>query len=315
MRDPATGRYVKKPVEKAAQTPEEKAAADAAAADKAKKDADKVAADAAKNKKPPDALNDPIPTDVSKKTQERMRTLIDTTRKAEAATTKMTEARDFLLERIMDSTATPQQYETLLGLAKLVNSPDPAEKTKALNYFQRASAALARELGIAIPGVDLLADHADLKQRVDLGQLSRKDAEEMAALRNQQGAQEQNRQRAAAADRDKQQRAADVTNAKAALNTLEQTLKNDPNYAAKSKILIPMMQETFKNIHPSKWAETYQQNYNKLVIAARPRPVPVPNKGTPPANQPLRARTGAGGAAAAPSSLEEAVNAGIAAAG
>lgn len=305
-RDPKTGKFTK--AEKKEPTAEEKAATDAAAI-AAKKAADEVA-----GKKPPDAINDPIPKDLNKKTQERIRSLIDTAKKADERVAKATEDTNFLMNKIVASTATPEQYTEALEAVRLVNSTDPADARKLVDYLQATLAEVARRSGIVVAGIDVLAQHADLKQKVELGQISRKDAEELAAARNANAHTNQTREQQAATKRAETEFNTAKTAGRAALDNLEATLKAaDKNYEAKKAILTKTLQPVFAQLHPSKWAAAFQQAYNALpasAVAPRPAPRVIPTVGG--GNQPLRAGSRAGGVAKAPGSMLEAITAGIA---
>lgn len=306
-RDPVTGKFTK--AEKKEPTAEETAAA-------AKKAADEAEAAKKAGKKEPDAINDPIPKDAPKKTQERIRTLITQTKAADEKARAATDDKNFLMNKIVQSTATPQQYNDVLEVVRLVNSTDPADQRKAIEYVQAQLVEMARRAGVVLPGVDVLAQHADLKQKVELGQMSRHDAEEMAAMRNANAHTTQTREQQAAADREKAAFDTAKTSARAALDNLEITLQAaDKNYAAKKAILTKTLQPVFAQLHPSKWAAAFQQAYAALPAAAfaprpAPRAVPVVNSG----NTPLRAGSRAGGVVKGASSMLDAVNAGIAAA-
>lgn len=294
-RDPKTGKFTKA----VAETPEQKAAKEAAAAKT------KPAAKAA------DPVNDPIPKELNRKTQERIRTLVDTVKKADEKVAKAVDDRDYLLNRIQLSTATPEQYNQTLEIVRQMNSNDPAEQKKALEQIQATAAELAKRLGVVLPGVDVLSQHPELKAEVEAGHISRARAEEMAAMRNAQTYAAQTREQQAAVGREETARVAAVSLAKTALNTLENQLRGaDPNYEAKKEILTKTLQSLFKELHPSKWATAFQNAYNALPASAvAPRPAP---RSVAPANQPLRAKQASGGQVRAASSALEAMNGALA---
>src|ERR1700688_4307679 len=307
-RDPVTGKFTK--AEKKEPSAEEKAAAEA------KKTADAEAAKLA-GKKAPDAINDPIPKDLKQVTAERIRTLIDVAKKADEKVVAATEERNFLLNRIMQSTASPEQYNEALEAVRLVNSTDPADARKLVEYLRATLTEVSRRAGIVIPGVDVLSQHADLKQKVELGQISRKDAEEMAAMRNANAHTTQTREAAAAKEREQQAFNGHKAAAISSLNTLETQLRGvDKNFDAKKAVLVPSLKPIFAQLHPSRWSAAFKQAYDALPAAAyTPRPAPVRTTAASGSTQPLRVRQQAGGQAKQPSSLLEAVSAGIAQAG
>lgn len=297
-RDPKTGKFAK--AEKKVETAEEKAARETAA--KAKPAV-----------KAPDALNDPIPKDVKKQTADRIRTLIDTAKKSDEKATAVEADRNVLLDRIITSTASPEQYQQTLEIIRQMNSNDPAEQRKALDAIQATATELATRLGVVLPGVDALAKYPDLKQKVELGQLSRHDAEEIAGARSREAHTTQTREQQQTAQREQAAFNTAKTTAKAGLTALGETLRTaDPNYEAKAGILVEALKPVFAKLHPSEWVGAFQAAYNKMptpVAASRPAPRIVPQ------NQPLRARQATGGKATEPKSMLDAVNSALASMG
>jgi hypothetical protein len=54
----------------------------------------------------------------------------------------------------------------------------------------------------------------------------------------------------------------EITEARGALNTIERRLRaQDPAYEAKKAFLLPIVQPLFKQMPPSKWAETFEETY------------------------------------------------------
>lgn len=306
----------------AALTDEEKAAAAKVKAD-AKVEADKgktpeqiaadVAAAKAANKKKPDAVNDPIPKGLKTETAQRMTSLIATVKEVTAKSEKVTKDLDYVMARIQESTATPQQYHEVLNVLKQLNSSDPAEKRKCLDYMQRSAAILAKQLGVVIPGVDVLAEHDDLKQEVQLGHISRARAEELAAARDRAKMENDSRTAQSTQQRDADARNAAVNAGKAALDTLETQLRSkDRDYDRKRAIVLGMLTETFQRLDPKEWTAAFQRAYDKVPNAPAARTLSAAVGG---GNQPLRAnKQPAGGQAKPPGSLLDAVNAGVAAA-
>jgi hypothetical protein len=110
------------------------------------KPGEKPAADANAGKKQPDAINDPIPKDLKQATQERIRTLIDTTKQATERATVV--ERDFnqIVEGIKSTGTSPEQYGEMLSFMGLFNSGDPGQQKQALevafDFVQRLSTML-----------------------------------------------------------------------------------------------------------------------------------------------------------------------------
>lgn len=314
-RDPVTGKFVAKKKDDK-ETPEGDGAA-------LGPDGKPVAKQPATGKDP---VNDPIPQGLKKETQERMVALVNTAKTLTAERDQFRNQYTELMGFIEESRATPEQYGQALDYLRMVNSGDPAQIEKCIQFMQGELAALSKLVGKPVAGVDVLAEHADLAQKVRDGALSREDAEELAALRNNrtlrtvhaQHTQEQN----AAAQRAQQER----QQCMADLNSLESELMaGDLQYQAKRPGIIAALQaknpQTGKSLiestHPTQWTALFLKHY-ALAKAPAPRPQPKVNGqggSNLPRNQPLRAKQPAGGQAAAPKSMLDALNAGMADAG
>jgi len=130
VRDPATGKFVKKDEPKAGDKPGEKPGDPNAAA-----------------KKPADPINDPIPKDLKKETQDRIRSLVSTTKEVTAQRDAVAKDFDYMIEGIKATGTTPEQYGELLSFMALFNSNDPASQTKALELVESVADRLAMLLG------------------------------------------------------------------------------------------------------------------------------------------------------------------------
>lgn len=246
-------------------------------------------------KQPADAINDPIPKDLKQATQERIRTLIDTTKQATERATTI--ERDFsqIVEGIKSTGTSPEQYGEMLSFMGMFNSQDPQQQSKALELANDFVVRLSTMLGVNVPSHDPMERHQDLQQAVQTGKITREYAAEIARTRNQTGfrgeisAQQQQQQAA-------QQEQERVTQwARSSLDNLQANLRQqDPNYEAKKAQLVPMLQPIFANLHPSKWPEAFHAAYQKLAFTPVAS-VPAGNK--IPKNQPMRAGKGSGGGA------------------
>ena len=252
-----------------------------------------------------DPVNDPIPRDLKKETQERIRTLIDTTKTVTAERDQIKQDFDFLIKGVESTGASPEQYGETLSWLALFNSNNPQQQEKALELAENVAERLAMLLGKERSVGDPLSAHSDLKDAVAKGQITAQYAKEIARTRNGQqfrteintnATQEQQRQQAAAQE---------LTSARQSLTELEATLQGtDPDYEAKKAILVPALKPVFASIPPSQWKAKFQEAYKAINV---PRVAPKP-KGAP-VNQPLRAgKQPAGGQTKAPSSMLEAIS-------
>jgi hypothetical protein len=236
-------------------------------------------------------------------------------------TTKLetvTRDRDELLGMIEETRATPQQYGQALEYLALVNSSNRADRERALQFMQQEVAALSRMLGVPVPGVNLLEGHQDLIEEVGSGRLSTDRAMEIAAARAAREHEAQAGQNYRVRQQSQQSAAREVQTAKDGLTALGRQLQTTDaaQYKAKMAILAPTLKPIFAQIPPSQWVSAFTQAYNALpatVAPARPATT-APATGRPAnggGNTPLRAGNPAGGQAAAPKSLEEAIERGI----
>jgi hypothetical protein len=259
VRDPATGKFVKKDEQpKPGEKPSDPNAA----------------------KKPADPVNDPIPKDLKKETQDRMRSLISTTKEVTAQRDAVAKDFDYMIEGIKATGTTPEQYGELLSFMALFNSNDPASQTKALELVESVADRLAMLLGKERTVSDPMREHEDLRAAVQAGKITPQYAQEIARTRNQSKFTGE----LTAADRARtaQEQAAkqEKETARNDLNALEAELsKNDPQYAAKKAQLVPILKPIFANIPPSQWKARFAEAYANVQIARR---------STVPARQPMR---------------------------
>lgn len=223
--------------------------------------------------------------------------------------------RNEVLDLIVQTRATPEQYGQALDYLRMVNG-SREEREAALQFMVGEVAALAKMLGKPVPGVNMLEGHQDLIEDVGAGRMSLDRAQELAAARHQRDFTARSTQRDQQSAQSHAQRTQEITAGKNALNAVEQELRSDPHYAAKRPILIETLKPVFATIPPSRWADTFRRAYKALPApaAARPAPSGVKPAAAPAAgagNTPLRANNGAGAPVAAPKNLEEAIMAGV----
>lgn len=314
-RDPATGKFLPKKKDG-----EEPAKADGPAIGPDGKPVAKAAAPGVK-----DPVNDPIPQGLKKETQERMVALVQTAKTLTAERDQYKTQYTEIMGYIQESKATPEQYGQALDYLRMVNSGDPAQIEKCIQFMQTELAALSKLTGKPVAGVDLLTEHADLAQKVRDGALSREDAEELAAARNHRNlrtdharyTQEQN----TAAERAKQERQQYMAD----LNTLEgELMAQDTQYAAKRPSILKALQTKnpatgktlIESTPPAQWQALFLKHYALAKVPPAPKTTVNGQGGSNvPRNQPLRAKQPAGGAAPAAKSGLDALNQALASMG
>ena len=239
--------------------------------------------------KKPDPLNDPIPKELKAETQERIRTLIKTTKEATERVQNVERDFNFMVEGVRATGTTPDQYREVLSWMALFNSGDPNQQGQALEMVEQVADQLATLLGRERKSADPLAAHADLQRDVQAGKITPEYAKQIAVTRNSQSFRGQLHQNASQEQQAQQQLEQATAQARADLNAVEQSLKADPNYQRKKDLIVPALRPVFKNLHPSQWASAFQEAYNNVRLPAAVKKVPT--------SQPLRAgkSTPAGG--------------------
>jgi hypothetical protein len=263
-----------------------------------------------------DPINDPLPSTLKEATRERITSLVKIAKDLTSARDQALAQRDEIMTLIQETGSTPEQYGQALDFLRMVNSGNRVDQEKALTLMQQEVAALSRILGVPVAGVDLLTNHADLQKQVSDGEISRANAEEIAAARESRKFHSAKDARASEQQQTDRQYDAAVTKAKADLNAFEASVANDPKFKLYRTTLVKQMQAVFEDIHPSKWAAKFKAAYDALPNVPAPRQPALGGNGNgaKPNNNPLRPKNPAGGQQKAISSPLEALNAGIAAA-
>lgn len=258
-----------------------------------------------------DPINDPIPDDVKGKTRARMETLVKTAKELDEQLTALREQRDELVGTIVETGATPEQFNRALETLKLLNSSNVEERKRGLSMLREDVQTIASALGEDVGDPKLLDRHPDLREAVEEGEMTVKHARELALRREadarQREQQEQHQQLTA-------KQRAEIEQARRELDELEQELRStDPDYARKRAILAPKLKEQFirERVPPSQWARRFAVEYAKVRLQAAGG---AAGKGGEPAGDPLRARQPAGssGARRQPKSGLEALEFGLA---
>jgi hypothetical protein len=264
-----------------------------------------------------DALLDtPLPNALKPATKERIRGLVTRVKEVEQKAQQSHSNFDQLYTAIEETGATPQEYADSLTVLRLLKSGDRQSMESALQIKLAEVADLSKVLGVAVPGVNLLEGFQDLIDEVGAGKLTLQRANEIAASRHSAQRASQRSETAGQQSREQQQRRAAINNGIQGLNALGQKLAADPDFARKSAIVKEQLKPVFKNIHPSQWVTTFERAYRALPSQPAAAKAAVrPAGGTVPKNQPVRGGGPAGGQVKAPSSIEEAVRAGLKAAG
>lgn len=209
---------------------------------------------------------------------------------------------------IKESTAKPEQLQSLLGYAQAINSGDPGAMNSAFDALAKELAWLGGQIGREVPGmVDPLAEHPDLAKEVEDGELSRKRALEIAKQRaGTARATETAGRREEEQAREREFREA-AERAVSEITALGDRLKaSDPAFAQKVEALKPTIEIIKSHVHPSQWAAQIETAYRKL-------PAMAPAAAAPPApsHQPIRPTGSSAGQTRKPKNAEEAFELGV----
>jgi hypothetical protein len=266
-------------------------------------------------KKAPDALNDPIPKELSAQTQERIRTLIKTTKETEVKATEATQQLDYIVNGVRATGMNPQQYGEVLSFMQLFNSGDPKQQETALGLIENIADRLASLLGKERTVSDPLKGHADLIAAVAQGQMTRAWAGQMASARRQQTTRSEIETTARTTQDSQNAYVQEKETARVDMNKWEiETAAKDPQFKLLAPKIVKEMQKDLQTIPPKEWLPRFQQAYRVAKAAAGPVRSTTNGqfvKGSVPASQPLRARSSAAGGAGAPKTALDAMNAAL----
>lgn len=265
-----------------------------------------------------DHINDPIDKALSERTQERIRSLIDTVKQRE----EDLKPHQDVVRAIQDTGATADQFGYMLGYMKLVHSQDPEHWRLAAKALQNELRAISIRLGEPLDGFDVMREHPDLQKELAEGKLTPQRAREIAFQRSRTADQTEATKRTTEQQKleaqNEQARQSGITS----LNDLEKELvKRDGADVYKrlyDLIVTDAMKETFTHIHPNQWRAVFLRHYDALKASLPTNPA-APNAERQPngqfkpqavksSPQPQRQKTPAGGTAAAPKNLFDAIS-------
>lgn len=217
----------------------------------------------------------------------RVKTIPELERRATEATQQLESVRQLVTSSGLDQT----EFASVLDLGRLYKSSDPKDLQQALVQLDTLRADIGTRLGVDVAGVDPLAQHPDLKARVDAMELPRDVALEMVKLRRQN----QDAEAATRAQNERSQFTQQVQQAAARMDATLAQRASTPGHEAKvahirtyfsDPVKLKQFVETYQ---PAQWEAAVLMMYDTFQPAvAAPTPAPV-------APQPLRpGNSGAG---------------------
>lgn len=250
----------------------------AAEADKAAKDKAAADAKALEGKTADDFKLTPEQEAVLKKdSRDRFQKLHSYAKAKEAEIAKMTphmqeleEARNNIMGILEESRTEPEELGRLLDFNKAVKTGRIQE---AIGMIEEYRAELYKAIGQEAPGVDLLKDFPELRQRVENSELSREDAVKLAnAERREQALQRQSEQQ-----RNQhstvQQRQQQADNAVKAIEAWTAKMaKEDAHFGVRQHDVAQQIEAIFAEYPPHLWLKTIQKLYDLTPLpAAKPK--------------------------------------------
>lgn len=229
--------------------------------------------------------------------QERIKAVFAKSKELEAAVAERTADINEFREMVTSTGMAPQEFAQMLEVGKLIKSNEPAQLKVALQMIDQQRAAIAMQLGEALPGVDLLADFPDLKQKVENMELTPEAAAELAKYKRNERQQQQARQVQQAQQQDMQQFQQTIQQVATTAEAYFDTRKAEADYPAKMKAIHAKFREPgyvdefVRTYEPKQWFGVFKLMYDSMTVPAtsaqhgaqpiRSRPT---NAGAPAAN-------------------------------
>jgi len=244
-----------------------------------------------------------MPDGLSNKAQRRFQTLVSKVHEANAELDQTRQRLTQFQSAIRDTGATSEEFGQALEYLRSVKSGNLDNALKIVDD-QRRQIALA--LGRPLAGADPLSQFPDLRQRVDAYQMDEAAAIEIArsrAFAQSQHAQQQEQYQSQ--QRVQQHEEARINAVKQIDQMGVQWGRTDPDYAYKEKIIMGQLDQIAQKFPPNMWPQQIGLLYQTL--SAMPAPVAAQPAAR---HAPLRS-SGQTAGARAPSSMMDAISAGL----
>jgi hypothetical protein len=265
---------------------------EAATAEAAKADAQPVEQPADAGAEPDAAVEDEIKKlELKEAAAERFRELSKRPKDEDVAPLReRAERADQWEQTVAGTGATPEEFGAALGYLAALHADEPDALKRAYDYISGEQAKLAKALGKPAADYDPLAEHADLREAVEAGEMTEKYAQELIERRAAEARTTQSRERQQSAQTQQQT----MERAVADVNALNAELSADPQFKAKLERLGPTLQVVKANVPPEQWAPTIKRLFAETVIE-QPKPKPpvgaVPLRPTNPGQQARKPKT------------------------
>ncbi|MDQ2150068.1 hypothetical protein RBI22_15220 [Alcaligenaceae bacterium C4P045] len=196
------------------------------------------------------------------------------------ATESLSAVRNMVAASGMDVNSFAQTME----YGRLANSDNPQDLQQALSLLDQQRSAIAKRLGVDVPGVDPLEDFPDLAEGVQNLNINRDHALEIARLRRHEQNVQAQRQQQHQAQQDQQQYQTTVTQGQQQMAQYLQTRASEIDHPARMRVISDhfrdpaKMREFVRTYQPSQWVHALKLMYDGIQAspaARRPGPAPI----------------------------------------
>lgn len=226
--------------------------------------------------------------------------------------TTLQQARDTIVGVLEETHTTQEELSGYLNFNYMLKTGNLEDALKLVEDYRTT---ILQKLGREAPGYDPIAEHKDLKQLIDDGDMTREAALEVVQARNIKAQNDHQRQRHETTARSAQEAAAVQESALKDIEAWNRKMaQSDREFPQKAAILEPKLKGLMSRYPPNLWPQVIQDAYDAIVITGTP--APARQGGTGGGNRPsgdgtLRPRSGGRPGAAAPGSLGEAISQGL----
>jgi hypothetical protein len=256
----------------------EKASADAAAEPV---DPEKAAESSTKAETPPEDDVEALIKESGIKSargQERIRATFTKLKETEAKATEYEQDINQFKDMVKQTRMSPDQFGEVLEIGRLANSPNVEEKKLALERLDAHRAMLAKELGVDVPGVDVLDDFPELKAKVEGLEITREDAIKLARYERQERVQQQAQQSRVQMEQETRQYQDDMKSAGETATAIFNSFAHETDYPAKMKMIEQFvkqpgkLQEIAATYTPKQLPQYFRDLYANIRVAQAPAP-------------------------------------------
>lgn len=230
--------------------------------------------EAEKEAKPSDEFGE-LPENTPKRTQERFQSLKGKYDELDSQLKVAQEQNEEWAGHLQRVGANGEQLGLVFEYLGAVNSNTPEGLEKAYQFMQNELAVLGRALGKEAPGFDPMAEHADLQQEYERGEITKERAAEIIQARQAANLQQQNQSMQTQQQEAEAKKRAGLDG----LSKLHVELAADAQWEMKKELLTPLVKGIVSTADPSQWADLVREAYQKIPDMAPPKPklAPAPN--------------------------------------